>query len=41
MPIKGGSVCMPIVIINLRVRGVRQDSVPIKLDNNNNNADFV
>ena len=28
MPTEGCSVCMPIVIINFKVRGVEQDSVP-------------
>ena len=28
MPTEGCSVCMPIVITNFKVRGVRQDSVP-------------
>ena len=28
MPTEGSSVCIPIVIINFKVRGVEQDSVP-------------
>ena len=28
MPTEGWSVCMPIVITNFKVRGVKQDSVP-------------
>ena len=32
MPTKGCSVCMPIVIINFKVRGVWQDSVPYMME---------
>ena len=32
MPIEGCSVCMPIVITNFKVRGVKQDSVPYMMN---------
>ena len=28
MPAEGSSMCMPIIIINSKLRGVEQDSVP-------------